>query len=219
MNVVAPLRRSNPFSTRWTRPGAIPFLLPENETWESLLERLATNAWRGQIIGPHGSGKSTLLDSLRERLAMILVETQFVVIRDGGRQEPDLWHTLRQHRSAPSRTSRLGNEPLRLPVKRLLVVDGAEQLTWLARRRLLLSCQRRQWGLVITAHRDWGLPTLLQIEPNAEMAQLIVDQLLVDQPSCVTSSDIFAAFTQHAGDYREMLFSLYDLHEERSRRL
>src|SRR5262245_49587973 len=55
---------SNPFSTRFIRPGAIPFIFSAGESAESLVDHLRVNNWRGQIIGPHGSGKSTLLAAL-----------------------------------------------------------------------------------------------------------------------------------------------------------
>ena len=52
--------KSNPFSTRFIRPGAIEYLFAPGQTADSLIDRLRHNQWRGQIIGPHGSGKSTL---------------------------------------------------------------------------------------------------------------------------------------------------------------
>src|SRR3954454_24922938 len=55
---------SNPFATRFIRPGAIPFLFLDGDSAEAIVERLEANQWRGQIIGKHGSGKSTLLATL-----------------------------------------------------------------------------------------------------------------------------------------------------------
>ncbi|QDU90040.1 hypothetical protein Pla175_34390 [Pirellulimonas nuda] len=59
-----PSRFSNPFATCWTRPGALTPILPDGLSIEDLVERLRSNAWRGEIVGPHGSGKSTLLAAL-----------------------------------------------------------------------------------------------------------------------------------------------------------
>ncbi len=64
-----PSRHSNPFATCWTRPGALPPLLPDGLTIGALVERLRASDWRGEIVGPHGSGKSTLLASLAPAVA------------------------------------------------------------------------------------------------------------------------------------------------------
>lgn len=50
----------NPFSTTFIRPGAIPFLFPNDQTIQDVVRQLAATDWWGQIIGPHGTGKSTL---------------------------------------------------------------------------------------------------------------------------------------------------------------
>lgn len=60
---------SNPFATRWVRPGAIPFRFARSESMETIVARLQNNRWRGAIIGPHGTGKSTLVQSLLPTLA------------------------------------------------------------------------------------------------------------------------------------------------------
>src|SRR5579859_6457327 len=67
--------RSNPFSTRCVRPGAIPFRFPPGESAATMVDRLERQGWWGQIVGPHGSGKSTLLAALlpelRRRRALV----------------------------------------------------------------------------------------------------------------------------------------------------
>jgi hypothetical protein len=60
---------TNPFATRWTRPGAIPFVFADGGTMLDLVARLQANEWRGAIVGPHGSGKSTLLAALVPAIA------------------------------------------------------------------------------------------------------------------------------------------------------
>ena len=54
----------NPFSTRYTRPGAIPFRFPPGTSADGLVEQLRRQQWRGAIVGPHGSGKSSLVAAL-----------------------------------------------------------------------------------------------------------------------------------------------------------
>jgi hypothetical protein len=55
---------SNPFATRFTRPGAIEFIFPAGESLATLVARLRACDWRGQITGPHGSGKAPLRAAL-----------------------------------------------------------------------------------------------------------------------------------------------------------
>src|SRR5262245_55807228 len=57
-------RATNPFATRWVRPGVIPYYFAHTTNAAAVVEKLKENRWRGAIIGPHGSGKSTLLASL-----------------------------------------------------------------------------------------------------------------------------------------------------------
>src|SRR5690349_19179309 len=79
---------SNPFSTRWTWPGAVPFLFPVGVTVESLVAKLPASHWRGQIIGPHGTGKSTLLATLLPAIEQAGRSPELIVLRDGQRRLP-----------------------------------------------------------------------------------------------------------------------------------
>ena len=59
---------SNPFSTRYIRPGAIVYQFAEGDSAAAMIDRLTACGGRAQIIGPHGSGKSTLVATLIESL-------------------------------------------------------------------------------------------------------------------------------------------------------
>lgn len=200
----------NPFSTRWTRPGALPYLLPEGETWKGMLERLSVAGWRGQVVGPHGSGKSTLLASLRRELTDRGVQSELVMLRNGGRAEPGLWRTICRRPLVPSPGS-----PHAPSV--VLLLDGAEQLSRPARLLLSAACRLRRWGLVVTTHCDLGWPVLAWTVPSVAMAERIVDQLQTGRTSRVTPAQTAASFARHQGDLREMLFTLYELHEAQRR--
>lgn len=55
----------NPFSSRYIRPGAIPYLSVTGESPRGMAERfLGMPARRALIVGPHGTGKSTLLHGM-----------------------------------------------------------------------------------------------------------------------------------------------------------
>ncbi|MGE0606598.1 MAG: hypothetical protein AB7O62_05680 [Pirellulales bacterium] len=203
MTTISGRPRGNPFSTRHTRPGALPYLFEQGASAESLLDQLQRQHWRGQIVGPHGAGKSTLLAALQGALASAGLDAPLVVLRDGGASQDELWRMLKQPSVAGS------------PAVNLVLLDGAEQLTWLARQWLFWRCRRQGRGLLVTSHRDLGLPTLMEIHPRVATAQRVVNQLLAGQSSPISPDDVSAAFQRQQGDMREMLFALYDQFERR----
>jgi hypothetical protein len=191
---MSPAAASNPFATRFTRPGAIEFLFPEGESAVSLAGKLADGGWRGQIIGPHGSGKSTLLAALEPAIA-----------RTGREVVP---------RSLAGGQRRL--EPLPpLDASVVLIIDGFEQLSWWQRRKVKAACRRAGAGLVVTAHADVGLPMLFQTQPTLDLAKQLVRRLLPEGDATLSDSDIATAYTGHPGNLRETLFALYDVYQAR----
>jgi hypothetical protein len=187
--------RSNPFSTRFVRPGAIPYRFADGDGAAAVADRLERQGGWGQIVGPHGSGKSTLLASLlpelRRRREVVTVE-----LHEDHRRFPDLPAT-----AGPT----------------LLVVDGYEQLGWWARRRVRGICRRRGWGLLATAHGDVGLPTLCRTRVTPTLARTLIDGLLTaEQRGMFANVNLGQALARHRGSFREVLFELYDLYEARS---
>src|SRR6185312_8582419 len=114
--VAPPSRHGNPFATCWTRPGALAFRFSNGQGAEQLAAKLATQQWRGAIVGPHGSGKSTLLEALKPAIIAAGRSIQAVYLRDGQRRLPrDFFAT----RSSDSNS--------------VVIIDGYEQLSWSAR--------------------------------------------------------------------------------------
>ena len=191
------LASDNPFCTRWVRPGAMPFIFPPGQDVDSLVERLRLGAWRGEIIGPHGSGKSALLASLILAIERAQQRTLLVELHDGQRRLPLDLH---------------GDPRLCPPL--VLVIDGYEQLGRLDRMRLGWFCRRRL-GLLVTAHRSVGLPTLYRTAVTPGLAEQIIGQLLGDRPSPFTPDEVSRCLSGHGGDLRETLFDLYDIYQRR----
>ena len=191
---------SNPFSSRFVRPGAIPFFFPEGCSLEQILERLQQTGWQGQILGAHGSGKSALLAQLIPAIQATGRPTVLYELHEGCRQLP-----------APFPPPTEAAQP---PV---IIIDGYEQLSRWNRFRLRRQCRQWQFGLVVTAHRSVGLPELVRFRPDLHLAQKIVQWLLRDSPGAITPEETAAAYHAHHGDLREMLFDLYDLWEQRFR--
>ncbi|MEX0675957.1 MAG: hypothetical protein WD063_02700 [Pirellulales bacterium] len=185
--------RSNPFSTRFVRPGAVPYLFAPGQSADGLVRRLAGLGWRGQIIGPHGSGKSTLLAALAEPLARAGRRSWTVSLHDGARRLPAGW--IRQAQRAGANQ---------------IVVDGYEQLSALNRFFVKAQCRWRGWGLLASAHGDVGFPTLLLTASDPATAQALVRRLLSGEDGPITPELVAQCFAARGGNVRETLFALYD---------
>jgi hypothetical protein len=91
----------------------------------------------------------------------------------------------------------------------LVVIDGYEQLGLWGRFVVRFSCGRNGWGLLVTTHRDAGLPTLCATLADLTTVQTIVRQLAGEDERIAREvvADCFAACN---GNVRETLFALYD---------
>jgi hypothetical protein len=178
----------NPFSARFVEPGAIPYQLPGGVA--GLVARFEAAGGWGEVVGPHGSGKSTLVASLLPHLGAWSVRR--VRLSTSARALPaDLW-------------------PLPGP-RPLLVIDGFEQLGWLARRRVVRGCRRAGAGLLVTTHRSVGLPPLHHTDVTPEaMAWVLARLLPADAGGVLADFDAAARLRSHHGSLREVLFELYD---------
>jgi hypothetical protein len=193
---------TNPFATRFTRPGAIEFLYAEGESAHSLVSKLRDHGWWGQIIGPHGSGKSTLLAALEPALQVAGREVVRFTLNQGQRSL--------NLRLLPPLTAGRGEGS-----SSLLVLDGYEQLSWWSRWRVKSHVRRAGAGLLVTAHTDVGLPTIFRTEPSLDLARRIIATLLPPGDSTLTDADIVAAHAAHPDNLREALFELFDVYQAR----
>jgi hypothetical protein len=194
-----PRLATNPFSTRFLRPGVLPFQFPAGLTATDLIDRLQRNGCWGQIVGGHGSGKSTLLRVLLPEL------------RAAGRTIRAFeFHAGFGWRSTKCVLDNHGDQ------RTLVVVDGYEQLTWWVRYRLRRQCRRQHSGLLVTAHRCCRLPDLWSTTVTLELAQTLTRRLLKSEDSSVIrADDVAEAFQICQGNLRETWFRLYDVYETR----
>lgn len=198
---------TNPFATRYVRPGALAYRFAVGESAEQFVERLAGHGWMGQIVGPHGSGKSTLIAAMLPALAAAGRQTVCVTLRRGERRLPCVEPRDALGSDAPG-SDRLASDAQ-------WVIDGYEQLSRMTRWRLMRRFRRLGCGILVTSHHDIGLPTIARVEPNLETMRYVVAQLLPDGDRTVNDDDIAAAWQHCGGNLREALFGLYDLYELR----
>lgn len=188
----------NPFATRRTRPGMVPYLFNDQRTAHDLAFQLKMQNWRGQIVGPHGSGKTTLLESLLPICATELNQMRRFSLMDGQRRLP------------------LGSrEWTAFRPGTLLVIDGYEQLSMRCRLWLKWQIRRRRLGLLITSHTPVALPLLYRTPTTPRLTRAVVRQLAAAEDSGISDADIRTAHDRHSGNVREVLFELYDLFHER----
>jgi energy-coupling factor transporter ATP-binding protein EcfA2 len=186
---------SNPFATRFIRPGAISFLFLDGDSAAAIVERLKENNWRGQIIGEHGSGKSTLVATLAPLIEAAGRQVVMLKMQPG-------------ERSLPIENSSL------TPVTQL-ILDGYEQLSWWSRLRVRWLLWRSGAGLLVTAHRDVGLPTLYTTKSSEEVASAVVNSLIAPEGSSIRASEVADAYRAAGGNVRETLFKLFDVYQQR----
>ncbi len=191
---------TNPFATRFVRPGALEYLFPPGVSAASVVDALAANAWRGQIVGPHGSGKSTLLHALTEELTARGRHIASFAQHDGARRLDTSAHEV----AAWNGTTQV-------------IIDGYEQLGWSSRWWIARTCRAQRAGLLVTTHADVGLPLLYETRPSEELAEELAAQLLAGEAPLIDAADVSRCYHEHAGNLRETLFALYDLYELRRR--
>lgn len=185
--------RDNPFSAervlrvRYRLGGGTAF------AWPQLWSRLENLRFRAAIVGPRGSGKTTLIEDLADFLS------------DQGFRPRPLRLDEEEPALRPAILRRLRDE---IAARDFVLLDGAEQLGWIAWRRFT-AATRRAGGLVITRHRPGGLPTLLECRTTPRLLEGIVTELLGDETP-LAALRLPELYRRHDGNLREALRELYD---------
>lgn len=222
------LTPANPFATRFVAPGKLPWIECSTSIAQ-LADRFHELGGRCQLTGPHGSGKSTLLEHLIPKLGQVvhreiacerLSEHAQTTEAFAGVPHCDkqaiCWFSLRRGYSVMNSLKRFLHSQ---PFCGILVVDGAEQLGWWQRKRLVQWSRSNGAKLLLTAHRDLGLPDLWQTSVSISLAQLVVRQAYLNAlghtrvPNVIEETQWALLLSKHKGNLRECLMELYDLFE------
>lgn len=191
---VPPSRWSNPFATCWTAPDALEYDADVGVDPRMVVDRLAANGWRGRLVGPHGAGKTALLAAIREEL-------------DRRGRRSIAW-------SAPARGTP------QAAADAVLLVEGFERLSLVARAVRLLAWRAAGVGFVLTTHPgQWGMrvASVADLRPSERTAARLFERVVEQRETPVDPDDALRAFRRRRGDLRGMWFDLYDLHERRTR--
>ncbi len=195
---------SNPFSTRFTRPGSIASLDLSGTPIDvgMLCDRLERLGGTAAILGPHGSGKSTLLTHLAEEITRRGGHAPCIRVRSW-RDATNVWAAIR-----------------RAPPDATVCVDSWECLGLPARVLLRLMAGVSCCGLLVTSHHGAGLPVLRRCVTSPALLHAIVASLPDHERwhgTLIESTAIDEAFANHGGNLRESLCELYDRFEARNR--
>jgi hypothetical protein len=191
---------TNPFATRFIRPGALPPLDVDGRPLDvaRLLGSLPAAGGIAAIVGPHGHGKTTLLTAVAREATTAGCQVARVCIA----RTADAWRAL----TTVGRARRNG----------LVCIDGWERMRFGSDRAARMLARWRGCRLLVTTHSAGRLPTFASCGSSPALLAAIV-ALVPDSHGQILPADIETAYRRHSGDIREALYDLYDRFEDRVR--
>ena len=214
--------KHNPFSTRKTSPGQVPFFFG-NCDFDSLAGKIAGNEsefghlydhfvqfdYWAQIVGGHGTGKTTFLAHFIALLNKNGHPVGQIALHDGQRKLPqEFWE---QQKSMAADFKRSASKK-----PSITIIDGYEQLSLLQKSWLQWFAFNNKLGLLVTTHtKKRHFPVLFQTKTNFDILLLIVEHLFREQNDLTPPDRVLclSLFERHRGNLRDVLFELYDHYE------
>ena len=205
---------SNPFCTRFVRPGSIGYQFDTREASvagrQQIVGQIQSLRYTS-VVGPHGSGKSTLLESLKPQLKEIFVRIHHVTLHAQPRPLTFL-SRYRYQREALGTVLDAANCDL-------LIIDGFEQLSWVAQKRFRARTKQTKLHTLITCHAPiTGFAILHHANVTVEKAKRLTVHLIEHLPT-QTRRQIETKLEHLLVEYqtsareinlREVWFKLYD---------
>lgn len=205
---------SNPFCTRFVRPGTILYQFADGDA--DRLNRLV-GAIRstpiGLIVGPHGTGKSTLVATLRPSLKALFSAVDSVTLVAPPADAPTTWWRRRRIRVGNWKTVLAAQTSL--ADRGLLILDGAEQISprhWKRLRRLAL---RRGQTILATSHEVLpGSGVVYRSENSCELVWSLTRSLVSQRDGDLWTRIGRELSLRQVGpstNVRDLWFDLYDV--------
>lgn len=207
---------SNPFASRFTRPGAIDYRDPATGRPidpAELISRLKSMRM-GAIVGDHGTGKSTLLQTLsRFESSERFAYGRWIQL---GR-DPSLKFCgrIRERYDNSIKTLKTQSE---VESDHVLIIDGAEQISAIVRSIVRRRALVRGQMCLITTHRTLrGFPTLARTSINPSVVRTLAAELIANIPDPVirgAMQNTIESRLQHpVTNVRDLWSDLYDTYE------
>ncbi len=210
---------SNPFCSRFVRPGARVYLVPGhsiagyeevNAAWIDEFVSSLREARCGLVVGPHGTGKSTLIHSLMATFRMRYARVTHTALHSEchPKRRTTLRYPFKQWRDFAAVLRRtMSNQ--------LVIVDGLEQLPLAARIVFVQAIRHRGGHLLATSHRALlGLPILWRTQATPLLVRRLASDMLENidpQARGVVERALDARDLKRIENIRELWFELYDV--------
>ncbi|MBT8036654.1 MAG: hypothetical protein KJO21_03825 [Verrucomicrobiae bacterium] len=160
-------------------------------SWPSIETRWQKLGRRATLTGRHGSGKTTFLDAWKKRLHQDGHESLDLFLnRENSTLDPKSWQALAHC------------------IGKTIILDGEEQLSWIARRKFY-ALTRDAHALLVTRHRASKLPCLLHLDPAISLLDRCVQALAPDHYDALRTH-FPSWWHQTRGNIRESLLLCYD---------
>ncbi len=187
--------RNNPFTSRHVE--SLAFQCPDMSL-AAIMSRLKKLNYRAAIVGPEGSGKTTLLETIGDRMRQDGFKRVYIRFdEENKRLKKDFFDPI----------------PKKLIKGHAFLVDGTEQLSWMAWKRFCLYTKNAK-AVIITSHVKKKMPTLLNTTTSPELLYDLVLKL-VGEEEMVSKQEISRLFDSHQGNIRLALRTLYDIWTEK----
>jgi len=159
----------------------------QGTSWDGLFDRLRALGNCGAILGPHGHGKTTFLDAFEAEFVARGHRVQRFFLNDASPRLPDM---------------------LQFADDEVVILDGAERLSWPLWRRFLWHARHAR-GIVITVHAGRRLPVLFTCTTSLPLMDNLLRELWPEAPAHVRD-DARDLFHRHDGNLRSVFRALYD---------
>lgn len=183
--------RENPFAT--DRIEQLLVFNPEwcGTTWSEIDTQWQKLGRRASLTGRHGAGKTTFIDAWQKRLHQNGHQTvRLFLNRECHTLQSNHWNSLKNCSG------------------KIILLDGEEQLGWLARRKFYQYSKHAK-GLLVSRHSQGKLPPLLDFHPDIQTVEHCIQKIAPDHFGQL-SPHLADWWQQHDGNIRHILLRCYD---------